>query len=143
MRRVVVRCALSCVLALPVLSVGCRPLLDGGWEGSARCNGDDLPVSAIFNETDGDELEGTVYIEQIFGLIAKGTIDGGGFDPESNSYDFQLQTDNDAPPEFDIELEYAKDDIDELEGTAQILNDGGDVQDTCDINLDRVTLSDD
>lgn len=142
MQRVVVRFGFSCLLVLPAL-VGCRPLLDGGWEGEAVCDGDTFPLSAIFNETGDDELEGTVYIEQIFGgFIAKGTIDNGGFDPDNNSYDFQLQTDDDSTPELDLELELDQDDIDRLEGTAQILNDAGEVQDTCQVDLERVTVSD-
>ena len=57
----------------------CHPLLDGGWDGTATCNaGGTFPLSAIFNENGDGELEGSVYIEGIFGgFIAKGIIENG------------------------------------------------------------------
>jgi hypothetical protein len=132
------------LLGLAALAFGaCRPNIDGGWEGRARCSGNTLPLSVIVNEDKDGDLEGVIFIEGIFGgLIVKGTIDGGGYNPRTNTYDFRVQTDNDPPPELDIELELADDNVDELEGTADLLNDDGDVRDTCRVDLDRVTIDD-
>ena len=48
----------------------CRPLLDGGWQGTATCNGDAVPLTGVFNEDSEGELDGVVYIEGLlFGFI--------------------------------------------------------------------------
>ena len=52
-------------LALVLAATGCRPLLDGGWQGTAACPNEAYPISAIFNETKDGEVEGVVYIEGI------------------------------------------------------------------------------
>lgn len=124
---------------------GCRPLLDGGWEGTATCDGTAFPISAIFNETGEGDIEGTVYIEGIFGAfggIAKGVIENGERDPESGEYDFDLESDGDDAPDLSVEMEYADDEAEELEGTVDRLNENGEVGDTCQLELDRVSVND-
>lgn len=134
------------ILALPLVAAlgsSCRPLLDGGWEGTSRCNGDAFPLSAIFNESGDGEIDGTVYIEGIFGgFIAKGVIQNGERDPDDGSYSFNLESDNDETPDFDIEMEYNDDSGEELEGTVDILDNDGVAQDTCQLDLDRVSVND-
>ena len=136
------------VLPLALLGLaasGCRPLIDGGWDGTARCGNDALPLSAVFNESSDGEVNGFVHIEgfSIFGeIIVKGVIEDGERNPDDGSYEFQLQTDDDQPAEFDVELEYADDDFEELEGRADALNDDGEVTDSCTVDLERVSVND-
>lgn len=134
-------------LALALASVvasGCRPLLDGGWDGTATCNGDVFPLTAVFNEDGEGEVNGTIYIEGFIfgGFIAKGVIENGERDPDDGSYDFQLETDDDETAEFDVELEYTDDTFEELEGTADILDEDGETADTCQVDLERVSVND-
>jgi hypothetical protein len=130
--------------AFAILATGCRPLLDGAWEGAATCNGDAFPLSALFNETGEGDVEGTVYIEGIFGgFIAKGVVEGGERDPDDGSYEFNLESDGDDTPDFAVEMEYANDDADELEGTVDILNDNAESIDTCELDLDLVSVGGD
>ena len=131
-----------CILGLG-LCISCHPLLDGGWEGTSTCGGNAFPLSAIFNETGEGDVEGTVYIEGIFGgFIAKGVIENGERDPDDGSYDFNLESDGDDAPDFDIEMEYGDDEAEELEGTVDILDNDGQSTDTCDLDLDRVSVND-
>jgi hypothetical protein len=136
--------AVAVVLAASaLLAAGCHPLLDGGWDGTATCNGNAFPLSAIFNETGEGDVEGTVYIEGIFGgFIAKGVIENGARDPDDGSYDFNLESDGDEAPDFDIEMEYADDEAEELEGTVDILDGNGETESTCELDLDRVSVND-
>lgn len=143
MHRLVIVTSSALVLFCAVSTSGCRPLLDGGWEGTSTCNGDAFPLAAIFNETGEGDVEGTVYIEGIFGgFIAKGVIENGERDPESGSYEFDLESDGDDTADFSIEMEFADDEAEELEGTVDILNNDGEVADTCQLDLDRVSVND-
>ena len=75
------------VPSIVLAAIGCRPLLDGGWQGTAACPNEAYPISAILNETNEGEIEGVVYIEGINiiigDVIARGTIDDGEVDPEA------------------------------------------------------------
>lgn len=123
-----------------------HPLLDGGWEGTATCNGDDVfPLSAIFNESGDNELDGVIYIEGFIfgGFIAKGVIEGGARDPDDGTYSFKLESDGDEAPDFDVELEYSDDEAEELDGDTDILDEDGAPVDNCPIELERVSVNDD
>jgi len=132
------------LLLLIVAVSGCRPLLDGGWEGSANCGTDAFPISAVINETGEGNLSGVVYIEGlVFGLIARGDIDDGSFDPQENSYSFDLQTDEDELAEFVVsDLVFSDDQQTELEGDVDVLDENGQTTNTCDLGLERVDVND-
>jgi hypothetical protein len=142
MRRLVVGPGIFVAALLATSS--CRPSIDGAWEGSAKCDANTLPLSALFNEDADANLDGTVYIEGVLfgGFIAKGTIDNGDYDPDDNEYNFDLQTDEDETPELDVTLAFNEKDVDELEGDARILDDNGEETDQCDVELDRVSVND-
>lgn len=145
MHRLLIVTTAVLALASSTLVSGCHPLLDGGWEGTLTCNGNAFPLSAIFNETGEGDVEGTVYIEGIFGGfggIAKGVIENGQRDPDDGSYDFNLESDGDDAPDFDIEMQYDGDKAEDLEGTVDILDDNGESTSTCDLDLDRVSIND-
>ena len=137
---------LFCITAFTGFALSaCHPLLDGGWDGAATCNNIAFPLSAIFNETGEGDVEGTVYIEGIFGGfggIAKGVIQGGARDPDDGSYDFNLESDGDDTPDFDVEMAYSDDEAEELEGTVDRLDGNGETAETCDLDLDRVSVND-
>ena len=121
----------------------CRPLLDGGWEGTATCNGDAFPLTGVFNEDSEGELDGVVYIEGLlFGFITKGIIEDGARDPEDGTYSFELETDDDEPADFRVDMEYSDDTFEELDGDVDILDGNGEVADTCSMSLDKVSVSD-
>lgn len=143
LRRALVLTVLT-VLAVVAAASGCRPLLDGGWDGTATCDGDVFPLTAVFNEDGEGEVNGTIYIEGFLlaGFIAKGIIENGERDPDDGTYELQLETDDDDTAEFAVELEYSDDTFEELEGTADILNDEGETVDTCQVELDRVSVND-
>lgn len=130
------------VLVLGV-AAGCRPLIDGGWQGTATCPGDAYPISAIFNETKDGDLEGVVYIEGvnilISDVIARGEIDDGAVDPEDGSFSFDLQTDDEPLADFKVDMEYSNDEFTELEGDIDQLDEAGAVAQTCDLDLDRTS----
>lgn len=130
-------------LCLVLVAVGCRPLLDGGWQGTAACPSEAYPISAILNETNDGDIEGVVYIEGINILIgdviARGTIDDGEVDPEDGSFRFELQTDSEPLADFTVDLEYGNDELTELEGDIDQLDDAGAVVQTCSVDLDRTT----
>ncbi|MCC7073353.1 MAG: hypothetical protein IT383_18725 [Deltaproteobacteria bacterium] len=131
------------VLSLVLAATGCRPLLDGGWQGTASCPNEAYPISAILNETKDGEVEGVVYIEGINiiigDVIARGTIDDGEVDPEDGSFRFELQTDNEPLADFTVDLEYGNDELTELEGHIDQLDDNATVVQTCDVDLERST----
>jgi hypothetical protein len=130
------------MLIVVVSTVGCRPLLDGGWEGSANCGNDAFPVSAIFNENGEGEVDGVVYIEGIFNaFVIRGDVDDGAFDPQDNEYNMDLQTDSDETADFQIDMAYGND-PDELEGDVDVIDDEGQVVDTCQLDLNRVDVND-
>lgn len=142
-RNLVVLPAFLCVVTF---SSACgHPLLDGGWEGTATCNGDDVfPLSAIFNESGENELDGVIYIEGFIfgGFIAKGVIENGERDPQDGAYSFNLELDDDEAPDFDVDLEYSDDTAEELDGDADILDEDGAPVDNCPIELERVSVND-
>lgn len=133
-------------LAFTALLAGgtsCRPLLDGGWEGIARCNGDAFPLTGVFNENADGELDGLVYIEGfVFGFIAKGVIEDGARDARDGSYSFDLETDDDEPPDFTVDMEYTDDTFEELDGTVDVLDGNGEVTDSCAMSMDKVSVAD-
>ena len=142
MRRVLSLFAV-CVVLVP--AIGCRPTLDGAWQGSVVCPDDTFPVSLLLDEQEDGDLKGTVYIEQVPGVlgaefIVKGTLDDGSYDPEDNTYSFDLQGDDDTPPEFSVELELDKDDPDEADGDVRQFNDEGTVLQECTIAIDRLSV---
>ena len=63
---------MSSMLILAALAgSSCRPFLDGGWEGTARCSNDTFPLTAVMNENADGEVDGLVYIEGfLLGFIA-------------------------------------------------------------------------
>lgn len=135
------------VLAVLVGAVGCRPTLDGAWQGTVSCPDDNFPVSLLLDEQEDGDLKGTVYIEQVPGVlgaefIVKGTLDDGSYDAEDNSYSFDLQGDDDTPPEFSVELELDKDDPDEADGDVRQFDDEGTVLQECTIAIDRLSVTD-
>lgn len=132
-------------LFVVVSASSCRPLLDGGWEGTATCNGDVIPITGVFNENADGELDGVVFIEGLFfgfAGITKGVIEDGERDPDDGTYRFKLETDGDDPAEFDIDMEYEDETFEELEGTVDILDDDGAPVDTCTMKLDLVSVED-
>ena len=128
-------------------AAGCRPLLDGGWQGTASCPGEAYPLSAIFNENQDGEIEGVVYIEGINILIgdviARGDIVDGEVDPDDGSFRFELQTDNEPLSEFTVSMEYSNDELTELEGDIDQLDDNAELVQSCNLDLDRTTDSTD
>ncbi len=131
------------VISVLVAATGCRPLLDGGWQGTATCPGEAYPISAIFNQTKEGEVEGVVYIEGINiiigDVIARGEIDDGEIDPDDGSISFDLQTDNEPLADFTVDLDYGNDDFTELEGDIDQIDDAGAVVQTCDVDLERTS----
>jgi hypothetical protein len=147
MRRVFSLLAVPVVLVVLVPAIGCRPTLDGAWQGSVVCPDDNFPVSLLLDEQEDGDLKGTVYIEQVPGVlgaefIVKGTLDDGSYDPEDNTYSFDLQGDDDTPPEFSVELELDKEDPDEADGDVRQFNDEGTVLQECTITIDRLSVVD-
>jgi hypothetical protein len=147
MRRVLSLLAVPVVLVVLVPAIGCRPTLDGAWQGSVVCPDDNFPVSLLLDEQEDGDLKGTVYIEQVPGVlgaefIVKGTLDDGSYDPEDNTYSFDLQGDDDTPPEFSVELELDKEDPDEADGDVRQFNDEGTVLQECTITIDRLSVVD-
>lgn len=135
----------SCLLAaLAVIATGaCRPLLDGGWDGVARCESNAFPLTAVFNENGEGEIDGIVYIDAfLFGFIAKGVIEDGERNPDDGSYSFDLEIDDDEAPDFAVEMEYSDDQFEELDGTVDILDGNGEATDSCAMDLERVSVSD-
>lgn len=122
---------------------GCRPLLDGGWQGTASCPNEAYPISAILNETQDGEIEGVVYIEGINILIgdviARGDIDNGEVDAEDGSFRFDLQTDTEPLADFKVDMEYSNDELTELEGDIDQLDDNGELVQSCNLDLDRTS----
>ncbi|MCC7111362.1 MAG: hypothetical protein IT382_18860 [Deltaproteobacteria bacterium] len=139
------RLAPSALIALlaALAAGGCRPLLDGGWQGTAACPGEAFPLSAIFNETQDGEVEGVVYIEGINiiigDVIARGDIDNGEVDPDDGSFSFDLQTDNEPLADFKVDMEYGNEELSELEGDIDQHDDNGELVQTCDLDLDRTS----
>lgn len=135
---------LAPVLAIALCAVtGCRPLLDGGWQGTASCPNETYPVSAIFNQTNDGEVEGVVYIEGIYvlitNLIVRGEIDNGEIDPEDGNIRFDLQTDGEPLADFKCDLEYSNDELTELDGDIDQIDDNGELVQSCTLDLDRTS----
>ena len=132
--------ALLCLLAA---AGGCRPLLDGGWEGTAACPGEAYPISAIFDETKDGEIEGVVYIEGINiiigDVIVRGDIDNGEVDPDNGSFSFDLQTDTEPLADFTVDMEYNNDELSELTGDIDQIDDNGELVQSCNLDLDRTS----
>ena len=134
-------------LALLVLvlasTAGCRPLIDGGWEGTASCPGQAYPLSAIFNETKDGELEGVVYIEGINiiigDVIVRGDIDDGAVDPEDGTFSFDLQTDTEPLADFKVDMEYGDEELSSLDGDIYQYDDNGELTQSCNLDLDRTS----
>lgn len=131
-------------VVIATAAVGCvRTPLDGGWQGTAVCGSDAFPISAIFNETVDGEVEGVVYIEGInilFGeVIAHGDVVGGDRDPDDGSYSFDLQTDTEPLPEFKVDMSFKDDELNELEGDIEQIDDNGATVQTCDLDLERTS----
>ena len=119
------------------------PPLDGGWTGTATCGQSAFPIDAIFNEVQPKTLEGTIFIEGIFGgLIAKGTIDNGERN-DDGSYIGDLNTDDDAAAEFTFDFAYLANSPDDAKGTVDQLDNSGKTQSTCALHMTRETLSTD
>ena len=132
------------LLALALAATaGCRPLIDGGWEGTASCPGQAYPLSAIFNETKDGDLEGVVYIEGINILIGdvivRGDIDNGAVDPQDGTFSFDLQTDTEPLADFKVDMEYQNDELSSLEGDIDQLDDNGELAQSCNLDLDRTS----
>ena len=131
------------VLSLVLAATGCRPLLDGGWQGTASCPNEAYPISAILNETKDGEIEGVVYIEGINiiigDVIARGDIDNGEVNPDDGSFSFDLQTDNEPLADFKVDMEYGNEELSELEGDIDQHDDNGELVQTCDLDLDRTS----
>jgi hypothetical protein len=144
MRRVIAPLAVSAFLTA---AVGCRPTLDGAWQGTVNCPDDNFPVSLLLDEQEDGDLKGTVYIEQVPGVlgaefIVKGTLDDGSYDAEDNTYSFDLQGDDDTPPEFSVELELDSDDPNEADGDVRQFDDEGAVVQECTMAIDRLSVTD-
>lgn len=106
-----------------------------------------LPVSLLLDEEQDGDLDGVVYIEQVPGIlgaefIVRGDVDDGQYDPDDNEYTFDLQGDDDAPPEFSVELERNPDDPDDASGDVRQLNDDGSVVQECEIDIKRLSVTD-
>lgn len=133
---------LSTALALSA----CRPTLDGAFEGRAECTetGSHV-VSALFDEQSDSDLRGHLYIENIpflgADLIIRGDIEDGEYDADNDEYGFDLNTDGDSEPEFAVELELNADDADEAEGDIIGFDDNGDEAQTCNLELDRTSVT--
>lgn len=130
-------------LALVLAATGCRPLLDGGWQGTAACPNEAYPISAIFNETKDGEVEGVVYIEGINiiigDVIVRGEIDDGEIDPDDGSIRFDLQTDSEPLADFTADLEYSDDELTELDGDIDQFDDDAQLVQSCNVDLDRIS----
>ncbi|MBI1945131.1 MAG: hypothetical protein HYS27_05515 [Deltaproteobacteria bacterium] len=130
-------------LTLVLAALGCRPLLDGGWQGTATCPNEAYPISAIFNQTNDGEVEGVVYIEGINiiigDVIARGDIDNGEIDPDDGSISFDLQTDSEPLADFKVDLEYSNDELTELDGDIDQFDDNGELYQSCNLDLDRTS----
>ena len=130
------------LLSAFVFCCACRPLLDGGWSGTANCTNDAFPVDALFDETGPGDVTGTMFISGIFGgLTSKGTIENGKR-KDDGSYAGDLQTDTDPTPEFDFAVAYKGSSVDDLKGPSHVLDNNGAVSDTCDLTLARVGIAD-
>ncbi len=131
------------LLTLLAASGACHPLLDGGWQGTASCPNVAYPISAIFDETKDAEIEGVVYIEGINiiigDVIVRGDIDNGEVDPNDGSFSFDLQTDQEPLADFKVDMEYKNDELSELKGDIDQLDDNGAVTQSCDLSLDRTS----
>lgn len=134
---------LTALVAVLATGAGCRPLLDGGWQGTASCPNEAYPLSAIFNETQDGDIEGVVYIEGISiiigDVIARGEIDNGAVDPDDGTFSFDLQTDDEPLADFKVDMEYSNDEMSELEGDIEQYDDNAELVQTCDLDLDRVS----
>lgn len=134
-------------LTLVAVAGGCRPTLDGAWDGTVTCPDNTLPVSLLLDEEQDGDLDGVVYIEQVPGIlgaefIVRGDVDDGQYDPDDNEYTFDLQGDDDAPPEFSVELKLNPDDPDDASGDVRQLNDDGSVVQECEIDIKRLSVTD-
>ena len=145
------RCFSNASLVIAIASVAvlgaCRPTLDGAWQGTLTCPDDSFPVSMLLDEQQDGDLNGTVYLEQLPGVfgaefIARGDVDDGAYDPEDNEYDFDLQGDDDTPPEFTVTLAIDEADPDEADGDVRQLQDDGTVVQECSVNLNRLSVTD-
>lgn len=131
------------LLTVLAASVACRPWLDGGWQGTAACPNEAYPISAIFDETKDGEIEGVVYIEGIYVIIAdvivRGDIVDGEVDPDDGSFRFDLQTDSEPLADYTVDMKYSNDELSELDGDIDQLDDNGAVTQSCNLDLDRTS----
>ncbi len=129
---------------------GCRPtLLDGAFDGNADCdNSGNHTISALFDEQRDGDVDGQFYIENIdffFGaeVTLRANLDNAEYDAEDDEYTFDLQADDDNDPEFSGKLALDADDPDDADGEIdQFDADSGDVVDTCELSLTRVSRTD-
>lgn len=134
------------VLGLVVAGVGCRPSLDGAWDGNADCTTTgDHPVSALFDEQSDSDLKGQMYIENINVLISlvilRADLDNGEYDAGDDEYSFDLNSDGDSEAEFAVTLEIDDENSDDADGDIDQFADNGDVSQTCNLKLSRVSVT--
>lgn len=137
---------LAAVFACTVVGA-CRPTLDGAWEGTANCPGDqNYPTSMLLDENKDAELEGTVFFENVPVLffattVVRANISDGAYDVDKNEYVFELQADDDTPVDFDVTLELDSEDPNEGSGEVRQYDNDGEVVQTCTLGIERLSLS--
>lgn len=134
--------------AVVVASAACRPALDGAWEGTSSCpQNQNYPTSMLIDENKDGEVEGTVFFENVSVLlfattIVRADISEGAYDADKNEYAFDMQADDDTPIDFDVTLELDEEDADKASGEVRQFDNDGAVFQTCTLEVERLSLSD-
>jgi hypothetical protein len=139
------RSALAAVVVVASVA-GCRPTLDGAWEGTSSCpQNQTYPTSMLVDENSDGEVEGTVFFENVPVLlfattVVRADITDGAYDADKNEYEFEMQADDDTPVDFDITLEFGEEDENEATGDLRQFDNDGGVFQTCTVSLERLSI---
>jgi hypothetical protein len=133
------------VFSLLVVLTSCRATLDGGFEGSAACGGDAQAISAVLDEQDDGDLEGTAYVEvsTIVGkFIGRYDVDDGRYDSTEPRYPYTMVLRTvDGRRDFDVRMALKKDNPDVIEGEVDQIDSNGTKTGECDLTMDRVSVA--
>jgi hypothetical protein len=132
-------------LVVAVLLSSCaKPLLEGGFEGTYECGGDDLGVTAVFDKEKDGDVTGAMFAEVELLLLGKQytrfEVEDGEHNPDTNEYEFKL-VDADNNDKFSAEAELDEETGNRFTGKLTEVRDDNQTPASCDVDMERVAVS--
>ncbi len=139
----------SCAAGCGADPAAAGPNIDGGWKGTYECGADSKKLSAIIDEDAQGALSGEMFLDYqvvVLGnpilLTGRAAIqDAAQQDDGSFSGHLDVLDNSQGLSDFDFTLALNKD-ADGLAGALEIKNQDGEVTQTCDARLDKVSVDD-